>query len=252
MAQPDPFDLLWRASDYLRDYYSEVQEDERHTIRYLVEQMGAAPEGPVVCFGSGPTLHHVFLAAARATELYLADYLVRNLEELERWRVRAPDAHDWTPFVRYTLACETGSQPSEAEILARMEMLRGRMAGLVQADAGLVDPMGPAFRGRFATVISPFCADSITDDKVLWARFSRNIASLVRPGGLMLTSALRHCRSYRVGNRSFPSADVDEADLRAVLAQDFLADSISVEVRETPEHLDQGYSSILLATARKA
>ena len=247
----DAFDE-WLPHDYLRDYYSELQEDERYTIRYFVEQMRAAPEGPVVCFGCGPTLHHVFLSAGRATELFLADYLPRNLDEIERWRARAPDAHDWVPFVRYTLACETGAEPSDREIAARMEQIRERISGLVQADAGLEDPMGPSFRGRFATVLSPFCADSATDDKAVWARYSRHIASLVAPGGLMLTSSLRHCRRYRVGNRQFTAANIDEADLQAILEKDFVQDSVAVEVRETPEHLAQGYSGIILARARRS
>jgi hypothetical protein len=247
----DAFDE-WLPRDYLRDYYGELQEDERYTIRYFVEQMRAAPEGPVVCFGCGPTLHHVFLTAGRATELYLADYLVRNLDEIERWRTRAPDAHDWVPFVRYTLWCESGTEPSDSQIAARMEQIRGRISGLVQADAGLADPMGPDFRGHFATVLSPFCADSATDDKAVWARFSRHIASLAAPGGLMLTSSLRHCRRYRVGRRHFSAANIDEADLQAILEQDFIRDTIAVEVRETPEHLAQGYSGIILAHARRA
>jgi hypothetical protein len=206
----------------------------------------------MLCFGCGPALHHVFLTAGRATEVYLADYLPRNLEEIERWRRRAPAAHDWTPFVRYTLLCESGAEPSEGEIAARTDAIRQSISGLVQADAGLIDPLGSQFRGRFATVLSPFCADSATDDKGVWARYSHNIASLVGAGGLMLTSALRHCRGYRVGNRHFPSADVDESDMQRVLNEDFLPDTVSVEVRETLEHRDQGYAGILLASARKA
>ena len=197
-------------------------------------------------------MHHVFLTARRPSQLYLADYLPRNLEEIDRWRRQADGAHDWTLFVRYTLLCETGTEPSEAEVATRMQTLRGAIAGLVPADAGLTDPLGAEFRGRFATVLSPFCADSATDDKTVWTRYSRHIASLVRPGGLMLTSALRRCQRYRVGKRSFPSANIDEADMREVLLEDFVADSVSVEVRETPEHSDQGYAGIILASARKA
>jgi hypothetical protein len=248
--KPARFDE-WDPADYLADYFSEVQEDELATIRYFVDQMRGVVPGPVLGFGCGPTLHHIFLTAPRITELYLADYLPRNLEQIDRWRRRAPGAHDWTPFVRYTLMCETGREADNEAVAARTEQIRQGISALVTADAGLTDPLGPAFRGRFAVVLSPYCADSATDDKAVWRRYSRNIATLVRPGGLMLTAALRRCRRYRVGHRSFPSADVDEHHLRSILEQDFSPATIQVDVREVPGHQAQGYTGILLARAQK-
>jgi hypothetical protein len=51
----------------------------------------------------------------------------------------------------------------------------------------------------------------------------------------MLTAALRRSRRYRVGSRYFPAADIDELDLRTLLTQDFLPDSVQVQVRAVPE-----------------
>jgi len=242
----------WNPRDYLHDFYSELQADERRTIRYFVEQMRRAPHGPVLCFGCGPTLHHVFLTVHRLTELCMADYLPRNLDEIARWQARAEDAHDWTPFVRYTLFCETGVEPTSAAIEERTDRVRRAISTLVRADAGLADPLGPAYRERFATVLSPYCADSATDDKETWRRYSQNIATLVRPGGLMLTSALRHCRRYKIGTRVFPAADISEADLEQFLKSAFVPSSVEVEIHDVPEHSAQGYSGIILSRAVKA
>lgn len=77
----------------------------------------------------------------------------------------------------------------------------------------------------------------------------RHIAAHVRPGGLFITSALRRSAGYRVGDRWFPSANVDERDLQAVLAGEF--DDATVEARELAEHESQGYSGIVLASARR-
>ncbi len=241
----------WIARDYLAEYYREVQDDERNTMRFFAEKIREAPVGPVLCFGSGPTLHHVFLAVPRATEIYLADYLPQNLEEIERWRRQDPAAHDWTPFVRYTLECEAPVAPSDGDIAARIQALRGAIGGLVPADASLPDPLGAGFRGRFATVLSPYCAEAATADKQLWAQYCRNIATLVRPGGYFLTSAVRRCSGYKAGDRFFPATSIDEDDLGQVLAQDFRPDSVEVQVREVPAHRDQGFSGILLARAIK-
>lgn len=242
----------WVPQDYLAEYFNQLQQDERHVIRYFVEQLRSAELGPVLCFGCGPGVNHAFLTVPYATELVLADYLPGNLDQIELWRRKLPAAHDWTDFVRFTLVCESGTDPSRSEISTRSEATRTALTRLVLADAGLIDPLGKAFRGQFATVLSPFCADSATDNKAVWARYSRNIASLVRPGGLMLTAALAHCEGYRVGSRYFPSANIGPADLRAVLAEDFVPDTIEVETREATEQHEQGYSSVLLARARKA
>jgi hypothetical protein len=246
----DPFDD-WIPGDYLREYYRELPPDEVHAIRFFVENIRDVPPGRVLCFGTGPTLHHVFLTASHARELYLADYLPRNLSEIADWRDRRAGAHDWTPFVRYTLLCETGAAPTEEEVQERMAAIRRTITGLVHGDADLADPLGGDFREGFDTVLSPFCADSATSERDVWARYSRNIASLVRPGGLFLTAALRRSRGYKVGARVFPSANIDENDLRAQLAQDFRPDTVEIEVREVPEHHQQGYAGILLARARK-
>ena len=43
----------------------------------------------------------------------------------------------------------------------------------------------------------------------------KRIAGLVRPGGTLLTAALRRSRGYLVGGKTFPSPNVDENDMRA-------------------------------------
>ncbi len=239
----------WVPSDYLAEYYSELQEDERSTLKFFVEQIRAAPPGPLLCFGCGPTLHHVLLAAERMPEIYLADYVPENLAEIARWQRREPGAHDWSAFARYILECESGASATSQQIDARLELLRTKITGLVHADANLRDPLGPQFRGFFSAVLSPYCAESATGDRSIWTSFCRNIASLVRPDGLFLTSALRLCERYKSGARFFPATPIDEHDLRQVLSQDFRADSIQVQTRELHDHASQGFSGILLARA---
>ena len=233
--------------DYLTDYYSDVEPDELETIRFFVGAIETASPGePVLFFGVGPTLHHVFLAAPHVSEIHLGDYLPENLREIQRWLDRDPDAHDWRPFVRYTLECEGVASPTDDQIGMREELTRARITRLLEVDAR----QAPATTERYATVVSAYCADSATADRATWEAYMRNIAAHVRPGGLFITSALRRSDGYRVGDRRFPSANVDERDLRAVLADAF--DDPTVEARELAEHESQGYGGIVLASARRA
>jgi hypothetical protein len=77
----------------------------------------------------------------------------------------------------------------------------------------------------------------------------RRIAGLARPGGTLLVAALRRCRGYRVGARTFPSADVDEHDVRAVLGEHFAPDRLDIEAREFGEIGAKGSAGIVLARA---
>ncbi len=239
------FDDDWVPGEYLAEYYGEVAPDELETIAFFVDAMReTAPGEPVLFFGVGPTLHHVFLAAPHASEIHLADYLPGNLREIERWLAREPGAHDWRPFVRYTLQCEGIESPTARQLIDREELTRARVTRLLEVDARHPSPL----EERYATVVSAYCADSATEDRAVWETFMEHIAGLVRPDGVFLTAALRRCRHYVVGGKRFPSADVDEVDVRAVLARRF--GQATVEAHRIAEHAAQGYSGIVLAWAR--
>jgi hypothetical protein len=235
------FDTDWVPAEYLSEYYPRVQPDEVATIAYLVDALrGAARDQPVLFFGVGPTLHHVFAAAPMATEIHLSDYLPANLAEIQRWLDRDPGAHDWRPFVRYTLCCEGIAAPDDLQVTAREELTRSRITRLIRADAGDAPPIARLY----PTVVSAYCADSATADRDTWRLFMRNITGLVEPGGLFVTAALRRCRGYLVAGKAFPCADIDEHDVQAALSPDFTG---AVEVQGVPDA--HGYSSVVLARA---
>ncbi|MEV6306499.1 guanitoxin biosynthesis pre-guanitoxin forming N-methyltransferase GntF [Actinoplanes sp. NPDC051861] len=240
------FDRDWVPAEYLTDYYRTVEPDEIATIAFLVNAMHHAErDQPILYFGSGPTLHHVFACAERASEIHLGDYLPENLAEIQRWIDRAPGAHDWRPFVRYTLQCEGNTCPTDDEITEREDLTRAKITTLVRVDARHPRPVNR----NYPTVVSAYCADSATGDRTTWELFMRHITGLVQPGGLFLTAALRRCRGYTVGGKTFPGADIDERDLRAALHPDF--EPLHEEVIPTSQHDSHGYAGILLCQARR-
>jgi len=242
------FDTDWVPADYLAGYYRTVEPDEVATIAFFVDAMRHAErDQPVLFFGVGPTLHHVFAAAEIASEIHLGDHLPANLAEIRRWIDREPGAHDWRPFVRYTLQGEGISCPTDEEMAAREDLTRTRITELVRVDARHSRPVDR----RYPMVISPYCADSATDERTTWELFMRHITGLVQPGGLFITAALRRCRGYTVAGKTFPGADVDEHDLRTVLQPEFDPLDGSIVVRHTSQDATHGYSAILLCQARR-
>ena len=241
------FERDWRPSAYLASYYGRVEADERETIAFFVEALRAVPAGGrVLIFGSGPTLHHVFAAARTAAAINVGDYLPANLREVRRWLAAEPGAHDWRPFVAWTLACE-GAAADGGAVAGRASRTRATMGRLLRVDLRAADPLLGA-AGGYDLVLSAYCADSVTDDRALWATYTRRIAGLVRPGGWLLVAALRDCRGYRVGGAVFPSAGIGAEDLRAVLAGEL--DELRVESRDLADR--HGYAGILLAAGRRS
>jgi NNMT/PNMT/TEMT family len=246
------FETDWMPNEYLADYYSRVEADERETIAFFVDAIrGSPPDEPILSFGVGPTLHHVFLAVNKASEIHLGDYVRANLREIERWIRRDTDTHDWRPFVRYTLECEGVASPTEAEITQREDATRAKITKLFEVDIRRTDPLGERNTPPYGTVISAYCADSATGDRGAWQTYMSRIAGLVRPGGTLVTAALRRSRGYFVGGKTFPSPNVDENDLRAVLQPYFGREDITIQVCELPGTASKGYASIVLACGHR-
>ena len=249
------FDAAWEPDAYLSDYYRAVENDERATLRFLVEV--AAQVGPIPAlleFGCGPTVHHLFPFAAQAASIHVADYLPANLLAVRRWMDAVPDSHDWSPFAASVLGYELGRPATRSEIVTREELTRRRIKALLPADARSSRPLrDDSARPGYPAVLCCFCPDSITDDLTEWRRCTRNVASLVAPGGWFVLAALRAAEAYRVGEASFPSACVTEHDVADVLEEAGFAPSCTtVTVATTPDDRDFGFSSIVLAAGRRS
>lgn len=246
------FNLHWSPTAYLREFYTDVQPDEIETIAFLV-RLGKKIAYPqkILEFGCGPTLHHIFPFVPYASEIHMGDFLESNLEEIRKWIEDEKDAHDWDKFISYTLKCEGRVDPTRKDIENRKQAAREKIVKYVRVDAKKSDPAGRELRETYPVVISCYCADSATNDQGNFTLFIRNIVSLIKPGGLFVLACLRNAKHYRVGSLNFPSANVSEDLLADILKLDFYPGTITIEVRELPDHERQGYTSIILAYATK-
>jgi hypothetical protein len=82
------------------------------------------------------------------------------------------------------------------------------------------------------------------------ARLYDHIASLVAPGGVFILSACASSNAYAVGERYFPCAGVDESDVLSSCARDN-SSTIDLRVRQVPAQTEQGFSSVIFASAVK-
>ena len=242
----------WDPAAYLATYYSKVEPDEVHTLRFLAEEARKlTPGASLLEFGVGPTLHHVLPFAPYAREIHVADLLPANLETVRRWCMEESGAFDWRAFTCEVLRCEGLHEPHDDEINNRERLTRERLTCRLLGDAHLRHPLGESYAQRYDCVVSCYCADSATPNKRDWFRYLHNITGLLAPGGWFIVAALRNCISYRVGNLQFPSPAIDEHDLQRALAMlDFDMSSVVLRVCDVPEQARSGFQSIVLASGR--
>ncbi|MCV3209280.1 NNMT/PNMT/TEMT family class I SAM-dependent methyltransferase [Mesorhizobium sp. YC-39] len=245
------FEKEWSPADYLAGYYGAIDADEHHTIAFFTEAARRMPaDEPALVFGVGPTLHHVFPLASRASEIHLGDFLRCNLDEIAGWIRKDEGAHDWQPFVSYTLQCEGVADPTHADILDREQLTRAGITRLLEVDIRNDRPLGNV-EARYATVLSAYCADSATADLGDWQTYMRRIVGLVRPGGTLLIAALGQTQGYFVGAKAFPSPFLDGTDMEDMLRDYFPEAELTIRLVPVPECAAHGYSSIILAAGHR-
>ena len=195
------FDTDWVPRDYLADYYSVVEPDERAHDRVLRRRHEARRARR-----AGPALRRRADAPPRVPGRR------QGLGDPPRRVPAGEPARDRALARRATPTPTTGARSSATRSNAKgsprptdEQVARARGAHAREDHAAAAGrratgrPAGGRRRQPYGTVISAYCADSATDDRATWETYMAHIAGLVRPGGVFITAALR--RSPRLPRR---------------------------------------------------
>ena len=235
---------------YLAEYYADVSPENLALLRFLVEAFRTVPEDSVLLdFGGGPTLYAAIVAAGYVQEIHLADYSEPNLEQVRGWLRRDPLAFDWREFTRTVLELER-KDASPAGILAREEAARQCITRVMHCDALLPCPIDDIVR-PYDVVTTNFCAEAASRDRAQWQQCMGNIASLLKPAGKLIVSAVKGADSYAVGETSFFAVNLLEHDLVQMLGEiGFAPESILID-SVPADHAGRHYQGLMFASATR-
>lgn len=245
------FEQTWDPQAYLDAYYPthELTADEQAILSYLVSFFASngGRFNSAIEVGCGPTLHHVFPVVPYVDELHMADIVPANLAAIEAWLKDEPAAHNWDFYLGAVLDMEAPGQAGAHDALdERKRRVRATVTALKHVDLRQASPLGEP--RTYDLVLSFYCADSATSSKEEWRVLMRHLLTLLSPGGTLIVSALRHAQHYTVGERRFPSAQIDEADLAAAFAAaGFRAEDLDFQVVEVGAWSD--FASVVIARA---
>lgn len=245
----------FKPRDYLNEYYSKIDQENHSLLEFFIDAYGNVKNNALMLeFGGGPTIYQLISAAEKVQEIHFADYLDDNLAEIRKWHQQHPEAFDWSDFFHRALKLEGNQQPDKA-IAAREAILRERMTKILQADAHQKYPLGLDMHEHYDVLGVHFVPESITDSRANWERVLKNICSLLKPGGLLITSALLGASHWRAGDHIFPATNISADDLVQALERQGFTDIshriIAAEVTDENSEEFAGYHGMVFLTARK-
>ena len=244
----------WSPTEYLKNYFSKLGQESFEHLKFLVRELkkfeGTAKKR-ILDFGSGPTIFAGLAAVPYASEIHMCDFLECNLDEIRKWFSRKDGAFNWQFYTEEILKIECQEICPENAV-KRVQDLRRKTTGIFLADASFTHPVLTSKPTRYPIVISSFCAESATHSRNVWQMYMKNIFNTVEDSGSLLVAALRNCRFYRSGKKIFPSANINEHNLKDVLEEGgFDMNNLVIEVKEVPQCAKDGFTQIILAHAIK-
>ncbi|CAF2070308.1 unnamed protein product [Rotaria magnacalcarata] len=221
------------ARTYLEEYYSEIQNEDKHHLRCLAKVYGDVKDGSTLLeFGGGPTLYQLMSAAPKVKEIHFSDYLEVNLAEVRNWVNRCSSAFNWNKITETALEAEGITATPEA-INAREELLRGKITKFLHCDAHRKYPLGINDNDdavQYDIVNCHFVAESISDTFHDWKSAFENICRCVKPGGKLVMAAMKRAIAWKNGDKKFLAVGITEQDVTNVLAENgFVNENIFME-----------------------
>jgi SAM-dependent methyltransferase len=210
----------WDPTAYLEEYFPK-DVDIEPVVKLIAEEGSKRLKSNAIAIdvGCGPTVCYWSALASHVQELYLSDYLTVNLAQIAMWLNKEAGMYDWSYYTDMTLRFEGVEKPSTQDVFLRETLSRSKVKGIMRCDISREDPVGISQKGIYDCVLSVCCADSITNSKDEWRRYMKNIFSLLKPGGVFLGSSMRNCTHYKIGDISYPAANVNEKDFKELMEE---------------------------------
>jgi len=204
---------------YLSCWAQEVRTEwaeflDRVFLTDVVELLGEEG-GSVLDLGCGPSICSVISASRWSSQVFLAELLEGNRQEIQRWLEDDDQAWNWQHYLDFQGVLEL--TPDTESIASR---IRKSIAGVIPCDLATEeifqqeDPRPPA---PVDILIASLVFDVVCVDADQLEVMMERALRWLQTEGLMIVQGSLGEQRYTVGSASMPVLDIQEEQLRAVL-----------------------------------
>ncbi|XP_049641286.1 indolethylamine N-methyltransferase-like [Suncus etruscus] len=217
----DAYQQHFMPRDYLLTYYDFAgPSPEVEMLQFSLECLhktfgsGGLRGETLIDIGSGPTIYQLLAACEAFQDITMSDFTDHNREELLRWLKKDPGAFDWTPAVK--MACELEGNSGRWQ--EKEEKLRATVKRVLKCDANLANPLAPVVLPPADCVLSLLAMECACCSLEAYRAGLAHLASLLKPGGHLVTMVILQLSSYMVGKWEFSCLALEKEDVeQAVL-----------------------------------
>ena len=198
-------------ADFVKDFYpvtEELPSQAKHTLRCYHDALQKIPNNvKVLDYGAGPVIFYVISAAAKASEIVLAEYTEKNRKCLRQWLAGDPDAFNWCAYFQFVvkeLECK-----GDQAVKERQEQVREKVKAVVHCDINKDPPIAHDYNDLYDVVMTSFVMEGVSTDLDDYQEKIARLGRIVKPGGLLLVYGVQNTLNYvPIGHRKFPNIEV--------------------------------------------
>ncbi|XP_023565704.1 indolethylamine N-methyltransferase isoform X2 [Octodon degus] len=217
---PDEYQKHFMPKDYLATYYSFEcgSSSETEMVKFNLQCLhqtfgpGGLRGKTLIDVGSGPTIYQVLAACEAFSDITLSDFTDRNREELQKWLSKDPGAFDWTLVLKFACELEGNSRWQE-----KAEKLRATVKRVLKCDVNMSNPLAPVELPPMDCVLTLLAMECACSSLAAYRAALCNLASLLKPGGHLVTSITLQLSHYMVGKREFSCVSLTKEEVEQAI-----------------------------------
>ncbi|VDM99026.1 unnamed protein product [Thelazia callipaeda] len=199
----DKLESNFDAKAYLWDFYKGIEDPAMQMMIMLLPNIAERMDcyESLLDFGAGPTVHVAVVFRNKVNNIYLADYLPQNRNELMLWR-DGTNSFDWTPVLKMIATVEGVGWLHLKEIEQRT---KSKIRSVFHCDCH-VEPSISApkiLQNNFDIVVTMLCLEYCCKDAKQYKEAVRNVSAQVRPEGWFVMGGVLEENWYSFGGHKY-------------------------------------------------
>uniref|UniRef100_A0ABM0MBA2 Indolethylamine N-methyltransferase-like n=1 Tax=Saccoglossus kowalevskii TaxID=10224 RepID=A0ABM0MBA2_SACKO len=199
--------------------------------------------------GGGPIIMYVAAACTRFPEIIFSEYSEQSRQSVKCWIENDKHAFDWSHRIKYICTLEGNGDKWQE----RSENLRCSIKEIVHCDVHVDNPLAPNQYDPFDAIVTALCLEAACPDKASYSNAMRNVASLLKPGGVLFLCGVLNQSFYAVGANKYWTLSIDEVFIKSAMTD---AGFIDIESSVIPAPNPDGnnvsdFGGLIYITAKK-